>query len=202
MSRTGNQPNLFAEYRGELRSLAEISRLSGLHYNTLRYRYTRGLRGDALVAPSRERNPRVGVQRLPEYKAWNKMIGRCNNPKDVSFSRYGGRGIKVCAEWHKSFLRFFLYVGPRPSSKHSIDRIDNNGNYEPGNVRWADAQQQARNRRNSARITIDDVTKHINEWCAESGVHPETARQRINRDGWDPARAVLERPRTQHRKGA
>jgi hypothetical protein len=78
------------------------------------------------------------------------MIERCHNPSHVNFEGYGGRGIKVCDRWRAAFLNFLADVGDRPSARHSIDRFPNNdGNYEPGNVRWATRRQQARNKRTS-----------------------------------------------------
>ena len=86
----------------------------------------------------------------PEYRTWYGMIQRCTNPKVNNYKNYGGRGIKVCDEWRNSFQAFYDYIGPRPEPKHlySIDRINNDGDYEPGNVRWATAKEQANNKRN------------------------------------------------------
>lgn len=84
--------------------------------------------------------------RTPEYGAWCNMISRCTNKKLPCWTDYGGRGIRVCSEWRSSFKAFLSSVGPRPSPQHSIDRKNNDGNYEPGNVRWATRQQQNANR--------------------------------------------------------
>lgn len=87
----------------------------------------------------------------PEYWVWSCMIQRCHNPKASSYHNYGGRGIKVCQEWKDSFLKFFNHIGSRPTPTHSIDRINNDGNYEPGNVRWATRHEQNLNTRRTKR---------------------------------------------------
>lgn len=83
----------------------------------------------------------------PLFWVWNSMQQRCHNPRNKSFKHYGGRGIEVCARWRASFADFLADVGLRPARGMSLDRINNDGNYEPGNVRWATAVQQANNRR-------------------------------------------------------
>jgi len=87
-----------------------------------------------------------GMGLTREYKSWKAAKQRCTNPKDTNYPLYGGRGIQMCEEWMDSFPDFYAHIGPRPQG-HSLDRIDVNGNYEPGNVRWATAKDQANNRR-------------------------------------------------------
>lgn len=87
-----------------------------------------------------------GGKRSAEYRIWIGMIVRCENPRATNYPRYGGRGVAVCARWRDDFGAFLADVGPRPSGLHSLDRIDPTGNYEPANVRWADAATQSRNR--------------------------------------------------------
>lgn len=93
---------------------------------------------------------RAGVEATPEYTAWASMKTRCLNSKIRNWHRYGGRGISVCPEWINDFEAFRACVGPRPSAQHSLDRYPNNdGNYEPGNVRWATPKEQQNNRGNN-----------------------------------------------------
>jgi hypothetical protein len=87
------------------------------------------------------------MSRLPEHGIWRGMRGRCKNKRNTSYSEYGGRGISVCKEWDISFEKFYLDMGPRPSAKHSLDRIDNDGNYTKENCRWATREIQSRNTR-------------------------------------------------------
>lgn len=83
----------------------------------------------------------------PEYRAWCGMKQRCLNTQNARYSDWGGRGITICEEWCNSFEAFLAHIGPKPSSKCSLDRINNDGNYEPGNVRWANGHMQRINRR-------------------------------------------------------
>lgn len=99
------------------------------------------------------RKPRSRKPEMPERKVWRAMIFRCHNPKSNGYKHYGARGIKVCTEWRKSFAAFLNDVGRRPSPEHSIDRIDNSGDYEPSNCRWATLTQQARNTRATVFLT-------------------------------------------------
>lgn len=95
-------------------------------------------------------------RREPIYSAWRHMWTRCTNPRYPRFDRYGGRGITICDRW-RSFELFAQDMGPRPSPRHSLDRIDNDGNYEPGNCRWATSTEQMRNRSTSIPTAVRDA---------------------------------------------
>jgi hypothetical protein len=95
----------------------------------------------------RETITKHGMWARPEYKVWAAMIQRCHNPRVKPYANYGGRGIQVCDRWRRSFVAFLRDVGRRPSPDLTLDRIDNDGNYEPGNVRWATWTEQAHNKR-------------------------------------------------------
>lgn len=131
-----------------------------------------------------------------EYATWNSMKGRCNNKNNPSFHRYGGRGIRVCERWQRSFEDFFSDVGEKPSPQHQLDRIDNDGNYEPGNVRWATPAEQSRNRRSTINVTINGKTQCLGDWSAELGLSRDMVEQRIRVLGWSPIKALT----TPHRK--
>lgn len=125
----------------------------------------------------------------PEYRAWANMKHRCCNPAANGFSNYGGRGITVCERWVESFEAFLADMGPRPSPKYSLDRIDNAGNYEPQNCRWATATEQSRNRRGTANIPFDGRLVTVTELSEITGTPEHLLRNRLRR-GWPLERAI------------
>lgn len=218
-------------YDGKMRTLAEISSLTGLDPDTIYQRYKkRGISGEGLFVPSKEKHSadyyvgkkfgrltilsltydpttkkyasvcrcdcgtireydfacvRSGstiscgcylkeirgkasikhhMYKSKEHKAWRHIKERCFNENCKYYYNYGGRGITMCDRWRDSFENFFADMGYAPSSKHSVDRIDVNGNYEPGNCRWATDRQQSQNKRGTYYITYDGRTKSTCEW--------------------------------------
>jgi hypothetical protein len=112
------------------------------------------------------------------------MKKRCYNPKASNYKDYGGRGITICPRWRESFVAFLEDMGPRPSDKHSIDRIDNNGPYCPENCRWATLQQQRNNRRPVTNITFQGETLSLLQWARRLNMNYDTLRYRIKRKNW------------------
>lgn len=123
-----------------------------------------------------------------EYRIWRGMLARCNNPNVRAYPDYGGRGIKVFPEWSPKkndkgvgFLTFLDYMGECPADKNSIDRIDNDKGYEPGNVRWATKEEQANNKRSCLFLTHDNRTQTLSQWASEVGITRATIKARLNK---------------------
>ena len=128
----------------------------------------------------------------PEYSVWRALIGRCHCKTNKQYPNYGARGISVCDEWRASFSAFFRDMGKRPENKSCIDRIDNNGNYEPSNCRWATARESTNNRRVTKMITFRGTTLPLSEWAEKLGKSYNLLADRIMRYGWTPERAFTE----------
>jgi hypothetical protein len=133
-------------------------------------------------------------KRSSEFSTWTGMLTRCYNPNEKRWSRYGGRGIRVCDRWRESFEAFYADMGPKPSPKHSIDRIDNDGNYEPGNCRWATQREQVRNSTRCVLVTFGGETMSLTEWAERVGAKPKTLAWRY-RAGFTPEEIINGRMR-------
>lgn len=131
-----------------------------------------------------------GGSDTPEYHVWSGLRGRCTNPKDAAWRNYGGRGISVCDRWLESFPSFLEDMGRRPSSSHSIDRIDVNGDYAPDNCRWATSREQMRNTRVNHLVEHAGETKCIAEWAEQYGISSSCLYARLVKLGWTFEKAV------------
>jgi len=153
---------------------------------------------------SRDPLERERRKALEGYKAervvWWSIINRCENPKCSKYKYYGGRGIRMCDRWRRSFSAFVEDMGKRPDGEHSIDRIDNDGHYEPGNCRWASSFEQARNKSSAVLLTAMGRTLCVAEWAEICGVSASTIRTRLSR-GVSPEDA-LRRGRLKRRRCA
>ncbi len=129
-----------------------------------------------------------GEKRSKIYQCWNAMLERCGNPKNIFYRNYGGRGIKVCDSWKENFVNFLNDMGAAWKPKLEIDRIDNDGNYEPRNCRWITHTQQNRNKRTNVMIFFNGETRCLKDWCQKLGLEYQTTRQRLIA-GLSPAKA-------------
>lgn len=140
---------------------------------------------------------RNGLSRTPEYSCWKGMISRCYNPKDTSYPNYGARGISVCAQW-MWFNNFLKDIGVKPSPIHQIDRVNNDGNYEPGNCRWVEPKVNCRNKRSTRILTIDGESMPMVDWATRTAVSYTLIHARLKL-GWAHKKAVFQA--VDHRKG-
>lgn len=130
-----------------------------------------------------------------EYSCWRAMIDRCSNANTIGYQFYGARGVSVCDRWSQSFQNFLNDMGRKPSAKHSIDRIDVRGNYEPANCRWATSKQQARNKTNNRFINHNGLSLTLVEWSERTGINESTISMRLDRYGWNVSEALSIKPR-------
>lgn len=142
------------------------------------------LRGEKLQT----RNHKHGQSRTLEYGIWSTMKSRCQNPKTEEYKNYGGRGIKVCKRW-QSFANFFEDMGPRPTLNHSLDRKNNDADYEKSNCCWATRFEQNTNKRTTHLLTFDGETLSVTEWAQRIGMSVSTLYHRV-RHGWKVADAL------------
>lgn len=130
-----------------------------------------------------------GMSRTPVYKMWNGMKLRCINPNTMSWKDYGGRGIRICDRWMR-FENFYVDMGDRPSDKHSIERIDVNGNYCPENCKWILLSDQLKNTRRTRRIIFNGVAMCLSELSTLTSINRSTLQYRIFFRGMSPEVAV------------
>jgi len=131
-----------------------------------------------------------GMTGSAEHRIWVQMRYRCSAPASADFDRYGGRGIKVDPRWD-SFEAFIADVGPRPSRRHTLDRIDNDGDYAPENCRWATNREQSRNKRTSSVLVFNGRRQTVTDWAEELGISRSTIYMRLA-SGWSTTRALSE----------
>lgn len=154
-----------------------------------------GYCGTHWMRVKRHGNPHIqtrqyhGMNRSPEHVAWKAMKQRCYYKPNKEYASYGGRGIKVCDEWVKDFQAFFDYVGEKPTPKHTLDRIDNDKNYEPGNVRWANRITQMNNTSRNKNITYKNQTKTLPDWCRHLRIPYKKVYDRIYKLNWSVEKA-------------
>lgn len=145
--------------------------------------------GAARRAKARKRHGIIGNEFPPEFRSWRAMIDRCTRKAHVGFHRYGGRGITICERWMKSFASFYADMGQMSGPGLSLDRINPNGNYEPGNCRWATKQQQSRNTSRSVSLTFGGVTAHVMCWAELTGISRSVLARRKGL-GWSDERTL------------
>lgn len=126
------------------------------------------------------------MSKTREYHSWSGMLDRCYNANSKYYHLYGGRGIEMCPEWKESFNVFYEDMGACPET-YSIDRINNDGNYEPSNCRWATKQEQSVNRKNTVWIEYEGELKHLAEWARVLGISSELLSFRVTKFGVDEA---------------
>ena len=165
------------------------------------FRYTKscGCLKRELMAAKNKSTARHGMFGTPEYYSWASMIQRCENPKHTYYNLYGGRGISVCKRWRNDFVAFYTDMGPRVQIALTLDRIYNDGDYEPENCRWASRRQQLRNMRTTHWITHGKRTLSAVEWSEITGIRAQVICYRIN-IGWSIFDALTIIPHTGNKK--
>lgn len=138
----------------------------------------------------RERAVTHGLSHTRTHRIYLLMIDRCSRPSANQYPNYGGRGIKVCERWLSGFDAFFEDMGHPPTERHSIDRINNDGNYEPSNCRWATSREQGRNRRGLLMVNFKGSQVCLKEACEALDLHYGTVHSRIRKWGWSPEEAI------------
>lgn len=187
---------IMVEYQNKTISLREVCAQLNLSFHTVYHRMKKGYPQNQWFEKKLPHNTPTGQRhgkfkhgksnhKSRAYDIYHGMLQRCENPKVKSFACYGGRGIGVCKEWKGKlgFLTFLNDMGEPPSFNHSIERIDNDGNYSKQNCRWCLKAEQASNKRNSVKLTKDGQTFTATEWARKLGLGKDTIHRRL-RKGW------------------
>jgi len=151
------------------------------------------VRGNFITDRKGKKNPNYkhGLKDTRLFRVWNNMLSRCYNPNATGYKNYGARGITVCDEWRNDFKAFYDWAMSHGYSDDlTIDRINNDSNYEPTNCRWVDSKTQSTNRSNNHYVTIDGETKTLREWCDYYFINYHTVQDRLKR-GWSVEKALL-----------
>jgi hypothetical protein len=159
-----------------------------------------GLHKGGNIAKTKTRHGKTGTQ---VYRAWRNMLNRCYNLRVKSYADYGAKGVTVCQAWRDSFDAFYRDMGEPPTSRHTIERLENARGYEPGNCAWATRKQQNRNQTKTRHVTFRGETRPLPEWAEILGVPRVSLWQRLFKYGWDVERAFTApaRPRSYKQTG-
>lgn len=144
----------------------------------------------ATAKPNRSGPITHGDSGSPEHRSWIKMLSRCYNPNCARFERWGGRGIVVCDRWRTSYQNFLDDMGRKPTTEHSLERRNNDGNYELSNCYWATRSEQMRNTRHNINLTFNGRTQCLSAWATETGIPFSTLRRRIVEYQWPHGKAL------------
>jgi hypothetical protein len=131
-----------------------------------------------------------GRSKTKEYVVYSSIIRRCENPNQIGYKHYGARGIKMCPKWRSSFPEFLKDIGKIPFKGAEIERNDVNGDYEPGNCRWATQKEQANNKRSNHFVSVGSERLTLQQWSEKTGVNAATIRHRL-KAGWTSKDAVF-----------
>ena len=151
---------------------------------------TRTVSPYAQTAAASAANITHGLSKSRIYRLWKGMIARCKYKNSPNFPNYGGRGIKVCKRW-ENFENFLCDMG-RPPEGYQLDRINNDGDYEPSNCRWVTVKDNSRNRRTNRNITFFGVTKCITDWAGDIGITRSALYRRIDILSWPLEKALTQ----------
>lgn len=182
------EPSLPPQYRTRWKCVCLCGNTKVIHGSSLKRGLTSSC-GCLSKEVTKARSIIHGMHKSREFAIWKGIKNRCNNKNIKSYSIYGNRGIKVCKRWEDSFSSFYEDMGPRPSKNHSIDRIDNDGDYCPENCRWATRVEQANNRRTNKKFTHNGKTLNLEQWAKILGLTPVGLLHRFSL-GWSIEEAL------------